>query len=110
MTQLSYYSDKQLKFVVRTVDGDLVDPNTTWLKIHLRCGGSTFYAVNDPFGDETKRCHIEDGVLVVDVASKKLQRGTVEYMIEVREDCQYFKDGYKNIFPLDYTLTEIEIV
>ena len=87
MTQLSYYSDNQLRFFIKTNDGDVIDPKTTWCRVHLRSGGSNFVATNDPFGDETKRCHIdESGVLVIDIPSKKLQIGTIEYMVEVRED------------------------
>lgn len=111
MTQLSYLSDNQLRFVIKTNDGDIIDPRTTWCRVHIQCGDSKFVATNDPFGDETKRCHIdESGALVVDIPSKKLSKGTVEYMVEVREDNQYFEDGYKNTFPLSYTKTEIEIV
>lgn len=111
MTQLSYLSDNQLRFVIKTDDGDIIDPRTTWCRVHLKSGGSNFVATNDPFGDGTKRCHIdESGVLVIDIPSKKLEKGVVEYMVEVREDSPYFDDGYKNTFPLSYTQTDIEIV
>ena len=111
MTQLSYYSDNQLRFVIKTDNNEVVDPKKTWIRIHLQSGGSIFIATNDPLGVETKRCHVDDdGFLVVDIPSKKLQKGTIEYMIEVREESSYFPDGYKNTFPLSYTQTDIEIV
>lgn len=110
MIQLSYLSDNQIKITSLKAEGSEVEvnPATEWLKIHLRCGGKNFYAVND--GENSKNCHIEDGRLVIDIPSRTFKGGALEYMVEIREDSQYFKDGYKNTFPKEYKPTGIEIV
>lgn len=110
MTQISYLSDNSFKMVVRTLEGERIDLSTTWLKVYIKAGGKTFTAVHDPLRYDTKNCHIEDIYLVVDVPSKRLGIGAVEYMIETREESQYFPDGYKNTFSLKYEPTDIEIV
>lgn len=110
MIQLSYLSDNQIKLTSLTAEGSeiQININEEWLKVYLRCGGRVFTAVND--GENSKYCHIEDGKLVVDVPSKTFRQGVLEYMIEVREESPYFKDGYKNTFALNYKPTNIEFV
>lgn len=111
MIQLSYLSDNQIKLTSLKAEGGEVEinPATEWLKIHLRCGGRSLSAVNSD--TERKYCHIDtDGKLVLDIPSKAFNGGELEYMIEVREDSDYFKDGYKNTFPKEYKPTGIEIV
>jgi hypothetical protein len=110
ITQLSYLSDNQLRMVVHSLEGERIDLSATWLRIHLQCGGKSFTAVHDPLGNDSKYCHVDGLALVVDIPSKRLGVGIIEYMIEVREDSQYFADGYKNTFPLEYSQTNIEIV
>ena len=110
ITQISYLSDNQIRMVVRSQEGERIDLSAIWLRIHLQCGGKSFTAVHDPLGDESKYCHVDGIALVVDIPSRRLGLGIVEYMIEVREDSQYFADGYKNTFPLEYSQTNIEIV
>ena len=111
MIQLSYLSDNQIKLTSLKAEGSEVEinPASEWLKIHLRCGGKTLSAVNND--KDSKYCHIDtDGKLVLDIPSKTFKGGELEYMVEIREDSQYFKDGYKNTFPKEYKPTGIEIV
>lgn len=108
--KLSYLSDNQIRFTLRAEDGNLIKPDNLWVKVYLRSGDRTFTAVNDPFGADTKNCHIDGDTLVVDVPSRKLYIGKLEYMIEVRVDSSYFSDGYKNIFSGTYQTLNIELV
>lgn len=109
MTQLNALSDQQIKITSLTTNGSeiQVNPETEWLKIHLRCGDRVLTAVND--GENSKYCHIEDGVIVLDIPAKSFRSGVLEYAIEVREESPYFKDGYKNTLG-HYKQVEIEFV
>ena len=109
MTQLNALSDQQIVITSLTANGSeiQVNPETEWLKIHLRCGDRVLTAVND--GENSKYCHIEEGVIVLDIPARSFRAGVLEYMIEVREECQYFKDGYKNTLG-NYKQVEIEFV
>jgi hypothetical protein len=110
MIYLNGLSDNQIRAIsLRGEGGGSFDPNVEWLTIHLRCGVRKFVCVND--GENSKNCHIdEDGKLVLDIPSRTFKRGVLEYMVEIREDSQYFKDGYKNTFSKEYKPTGIEIV
>lgn len=108
--QLSQLSDNQIKMKIKTLDNERVDPRAVWMKIHITAGGKTFTAVNDPEEKGRKNCHIEDGELVIDIPAKELNVGVVGYMIEVREECVCFSDGYKNTLPLGFSLTDIHMV
>lgn len=108
--KISHRSDNQLKMTLKDIDGVLVSPAENWLKVYLQSGEKTFIATNDPKGEGTKYCHIEGEKLVLDIPSRRLGIGMIEYMIEVREDSQYFADGYKNTFSLEYTSINIEVV
>lgn len=109
MTQLNALSDQQIKITSLTANGSKfqVNPDTEWLKIHLRCGDRVLTAVND--GENSKYCHIEEGVIVLDIPAKTFRSGVLEYAIEVREESPYFKDGYKNTLGY-YKQVEIEFV
>lgn len=109
MTQYNHLSDNQLAFRVRTRDGEVIDPHTMWLKVHLQCGGRKFTAVNDPQG-QSQHCHIDGDAVIVDIPGKAFYKGEIEYMIEIREDSPYFADGHKNIFPTEYATTNIEMI
>lgn len=98
----NYLSDNQLEMTICTEDGALVAPADMWMKIHLRCGGREFTAIYDPEGEETRNCHVENEVLVIDIPGRRLNPGMVECMIEVREKCEYFNNGYKNTHSLSY--------
>lgn len=111
MTQLNHLSDNQIVLTSLSAEGSEVqmNPRTEWLKVYLRAGGRTFTAVND--GENSKNCHIdEQGKLVLDIPSRSLKQGILEYMTEIREDSQFFKDGYKNTFAKEYKPTGIEMV
>lgn len=109
MTQLNALSDQQIIITSLTANGSeiQVNPETEWLKIHLRCGDRVLTAVND--GENSKYCHIEEGVIVLDIPAKTFRSGVLEYAIEVREESPYFKDGYKNTLGY-YKQVEIEFV
>ena len=109
MTQLNALSDQQIKITSLKPDGGDVNinPETEGLKIHLRCGDRVLTAVND--GDNSKYCHIEEGVIVLDIPAKTFRSGVLEYAIEVREESLYFKDGFKNTLGY-YKQVEIEFV
>lgn len=109
MTQLNALSDQQIKITSLTAEGGAVQfpVETEWLKIHLRCGDRVLTAVND--GENSKYCHIEEGVIVLDIPAKTFRSGVLEYAIEVREESPYFKDGFKNTLG-NYKQVEIEFV
>lgn len=109
MTQLNALSDQQIVITSLTANGSeiQVNPETEWLKIHLRCGDRVLTAVND--GENSKYCHIEEGVIVLDIPAKTFRSGVLEYAIEVREESPYFKDGFKNTLG-SYKQVEIEFV
>lgn len=109
MIQLNALSDQQIVITSLTANGSeiQVNPETEWLKIHLRCGDRVLTAVND--GENSKYCHIEEGVIVLDIPAKTFRSGVLEYAIEVREESPYFKDGYKNTIGY-YKQVEIEFV
>ena len=109
MTQLNAISDQQIKITSLTANGSeiQVNPETEWLKIHLRCGDRVLTAIND--GENSKYCHIEEGVIVLDIPAKTFRAGVLEYAIEVREESPYFKEGYKKTLG-NYKPVEIEFV
>lgn len=98
----SCLSDNQLEMTIYTEDGALVTPADMWMKIHLRSGGRVFTAIYDPEGEGTRNCHVENEVLVIDIPGRRLNPGVVECMIEVREECEYFNNGYKNTYSPSY--------
>lgn len=81
MTKLNALSDQQIVITSLTANGSeiQVNPETEWLKIHLRCGDRVLTAVND--GENSKYCHIEEGVIVLDIPAKTFRAGVLEYMI-----------------------------
>lgn len=107
---LNRLSDNQLKFIIKDINGNIIDPKYNWFTIHIKCGNKSFKAINDPSGEETQYCHITDDNLFIDIPSKKLDKGVIEYMIETRNVDNNFSDGFKNIFPLNYNKTKINIV
>lgn len=111
MVQLNCLSDNQIKITSLKAEGGAIDLdlNAEWVKIHLKCGGKKFVAVND--GVNSKNCHIDvDGKLVVDIPGRTFGRGVLEYMVEIREDSPYFSDNYKNTFSIEYKPIDIEFV
>lgn len=110
MILLNHLSDNQLRIAsIKTEDDTLLfDVTKEWLKIHFRCGGDVFTAIND--GENSKNCHIDKGMLVVDIPSNTFKYGILEYMTEVREDSVFFNDGYKNTFSLNYKPCNIKFV
>ena len=106
MRELNCLSDTQLVMWPVTEDGVPIDPNTIWMRVFLRAGGKIFYCINDPQGEESKRCHIDGASLIIDIPAKHLRPGTLEYMIEVREKNEFFCDGYKNTFSPKFKPTE----
>ena len=109
MIKLNHLSDNQLRMFPITLDGLPIDPNTMWMKVYLRSAGRTFCCVNDPTGVETKHCHIDDKSLILDIPSRRLRPGVIEYMIEVRESSDCFADGYKNTYSSQFKSIEIEL-
>lgn len=113
MILLNHLSDNQLRLTsIRTEDNQLpFDVTSNWLKIHFRCGGDVFTAINEGKGGEgNENCHIEDGILVIDIPSNTFKYGNLEYMTEVREDSGIFHDGYKNTLSLNYKPCNIKFV
>lgn len=108
--KFNYLSDIQLEFTITSENNVTINPKNKWLKIFIKCGNRIFKAINDPGGYETKYCHVEDDKLVVDIPSKKLGKGFIEYMIETRNNDNNFDDNFKNILSLGYIKTNIEIV
>lgn len=107
---LNRLSDNQLKFIIKDLNGSIIDPKYKWITIYIKCGDKIFKVINDPSGEETKYCHIENDYLIIDIPSKKLNKGFIEYMIETRNDDINFPDGFKNIFSLNYVKTKIQII
>lgn len=108
--KINRLSDNTIKFTIKTINGDLVNPNAIWIKVYLKSGGKVFKAINDPIGDETSNSHIVDNYLYIDIPGKKLNPGILEYMIETREYDENFDDNYKNTLSLNYKQTNIEVI
>lgn len=109
MTLLNHLSDNQLRLTsIKTEDQFLFDVEKEWLKIHFRCGGDIFTAIND--GKNSENCHIENGILVIDIPSNTFKYGNLEYMTEIREDSEFFHDNYKNTLSLNYKSCNIKFV
>ena len=111
MEKTSYLNDNQIKVTVMTRNGKTLDAEALWMKVYLRCGGKTMTAVSDPTGEETKNCHVENGLLVLDIPGGRLAPGQPEYMVEVRQRSKDFEQGYKRTFSREYTkIEDIELV
>lgn len=111
MTELNHLSDNQILLPSIHAEGSEIEvnPDAEWMKIHLRCGDRNFVAVNDPA--MRKNCHLdENGKLVIDIPSNSFRAGEVEYLVEIREDSEYFRDGYKNIYAKEWRTTNITMV
>ena len=109
ITQTNYLSDKVFRVVAQSIEGEILDPAKTWLKVYLRAGDRVFAAVNDPAG-ENINCEIDGNALLVTVPGKRLGHGKVEFMFEVREIDDRFADGYLNTYSTEWKQTNIIIV
>lgn len=110
MKKIGYYSDTPIELEITTQQGQLVDLKEVFIKVWLKSGGRYLLATHDPQGIMTRHCHVEGNMLVVDKPGRSLERGVIECMIEVGEDSRYYKDGRRNVFPLGFNKTDIEIV
>ena len=108
--KLNKLSDIQLEFTITSGNNVVINPNNKWITIYIRCGTKSLKVVNDPGGKETRYCHVEGDKLIVDIPGKKLDVGTIEYMIETRNNDENFNDKFKNIFSLNYSKTNIQLV
>lgn len=110
IVKLNRLSDNHIELNITTKDGLVINPKYKWLRIYLKTGSKILKVVNDPSGIETKYSHIEGDKLIIDIPSKKLNEGIIEYMIETRNNDENFNDKFQNIFSLDYVQTNIELV
>ena len=107
--KINRMSDTSIRMSIYTTDGVRVNPSLRWFKVHLTAGGRRFVAICNPDG-ENQGCHIDNDVLIIDVPSRHLGVGNVEYMIQYRQKNSNFPDGYRDVFPANWSKTNIEMV
>ena len=107
---LNRLSDNKIKLIITDNNNNIINPNYKWFKIYIKCGGKIFKAISDPFNKEYINCNICDDSLILNIPSKKLGIGIIEYMIESRNNDNSFSDNFKNIFLLKYNHTNINVI